>query len=378
MAALTMGVIGHATKENELRAPIHPSHFSRISPELRSRIFLESGYGDRFGVPDSRCAELFGGVMTRDEIFARSDIVLLPKPTEGDFDSFREGQVLWGWPHCVQGRAITQLGIDKKLTMIAWEAMHLWRGDLFDLHVFHLNNELAGYAGVLHALKLKGITGHYGAPLRACVIGFGSVGRGAIHALQGLGFGDVTLFTQRPGHTVGQPIPSIKHWQYQRIGDTDRCQVILDDSVMPMATALGHFDVIVNCVLQDTDAPMMYVSSDELGELKPGSLIIDVSCDLAMGFSFARPTSFEEPAFSVDRGILYYAVDHTPSYLWDSATQEISTALLPFLPTVMAGPAAWGASPTIKRSIEIQDGRILNPKILSFQRRDAEWPHRSL
>jgi len=378
MSTLTMGVIGHARKENEKRAPIHPDHLERIDPSLREHILLEAGYADRFGRDDAWLAERVGGVVGRDELFARSEVVLMPKPTVDDFDSFREGQVLWGWPHCVQGPEITQLGIDKKLTMIAWEAMHLWRGDDWDLHVFHLNNEIAGYAAVLHALQLEGLTGHYGASRKACVIGFGSVGRGAIHALQGLGVNDITLFTQRPGHTVGRPIPSVKHWQYGRTGDGPACHVKLDSGHMPMAKALGHFDIVVNCALQDTDAPLMYLHDHELGELQRGSLIIDVSCDEAMGFSFARPTSFERPAFRVGDHCLYYAVDHTPSYLWNSATQTISTALLPFVPVVMAGPDAWDADATIRRSIEIRDGRILNPKILSFQQRATEFPHGKL
>ena len=73
--------------------------------------------------------------------------------------------------------------------------------------------------------------------------------------------------------------------------------------------------------------------------------------------------------------VLYYAVDHSPSYLWDAATWEISEALLPFLPTVMGGPEAWDANPTIRRAIEIRDGVIQNPAILSFQGRSAKHPH---
>lgn len=375
MSALTMGVIGHARKENEKRAPIHPDHLERIDEGLRQRMVFESGYADRFGYDDAWLAERVGAVTGRDSLFERSDIVLMPKPTEADFDSFREGQILWGWPHCVQGGPITQLGIDKKLTMIAWEAMHLWRGDLWDLHVFHLNNEIAGYAGVLHALSLRGITGHYGSYQKACVIGFGSVGRGTIHALQGLGVNDITLFTQRPGHTVGQPIPSVKHWQYARTGEGTACHVALDSGDMPMAQALGHFDIVVNCALQDTDAPMMYVDEGELDQLRRGTLIIDVSCDEGMGFSFAKPTSFEDPAFLVGDHCMYYAVDHTPSYLWNSATETISEALIPFIPVVMGGPDAWGEDATIRKSIEIRDGVIVNPKILSFQNRDGAYPH---
>ena len=45
--------------------------------------------------------------------------------------------------------------------------------------------------------------------------------------------------------------------------------------------------------------------------------------------------------------ILYYAVDHSPSYLWNSATWEISDAVLPFLRPVLEGPAAWDADETL-------------------------------
>ena len=67
----------------------------------------------------------------------------------------RAGQVLWGWPHCVQDTELTQLAIDQRLTLIAFEAMNHWTRDgAFSLHVFHKNNELAGYCSVLHALQL--------------------------------------------------------------------------------------------------------------------------------------------------------------------------------------------------------------------------------
>ena len=138
---------------------------------------------------------------------------------------------------------------------------------------------------------------------------------------------------------------------------------------------LARHDIVVNCVLQDTDDPLMFVTDDDLGLFKPGTLIIDVSCDEGMGFEWARPTSFDEPMFTVGDGVHYYAVDHSPSYLWDSATWEISEALIPHLRTVMAGPAGWEASETIRRAIEIRDGVVQNPRILSFQHRGADYPH---
>jgi alanine dehydrogenase len=94
-----------------------------------------------------------------------------------------------------------------------------------------------------------------------------------------------------------------------------------------------------------------------------------------MGFSWARPTTFTDPTFVVGDKVVYYAVDHSPSYLWNSATWENSGALLPFLRTVLGGSGAWDADPTIRRAIEIRDGVIQNPAILSFQNRAPEHPH---
>jgi alanine dehydrogenase len=132
---------------------------------------------------------------------------------------------------------------------------------------------------------------------------------------------------------------------------------------------------VVNCTLQDPNAPLTYLRTEDLGAFRPGSLIVDVSVDAAMGFSWARPTSFTDPMFTVGESTNYYAVDHSPSYLWNSATWEISEALMPFLRTVMEGPDAWAESDTIDRATEIAGGRICNPAILEFQRRSAEYPH---
>ncbi len=378
-----LGVIGSAFKENERRLPLHPEHFPQISEGLRAHIYFEEGYGHPFDIEDSKLQESFAGTMPRADLFKNCDIVLLPKPTEQDFPFFRDDLVVWGWPHCVQGESITQQAIDKKLTLIAWEAMHGYHRDgTWAYHTFHKNNEMAGYCAVLHALSLAGFTGHYGSPGRkAAVISFGSTARGAVHALTGLGFSDITVFTQRAVQAVTTQIPGLHYLEYTDPDGTGKNLVMHDpisDTDKAFADKLCEYDVIVNCILQDTDKPLMFIDESHVEKLKPLSVVIDVSCDLGMGFSFARPTSFEEPAFEVGRKVLYYAVDHTPSYLWESASFDISMALLPYLETVMSGPEEWAKDLTIQRSIEIQDGKVLNPKILSFQNRSEEHPYAKL
>jgi alanine dehydrogenase len=277
----------------------------------------------------------------------------------------------------VQDEVLTQLAIDRRLTLIAFEAMNHRHADgTFALHVFHKNNELAGYSSVLHALQLRGLTGDYGRRLRAAVIGFGATARGAVTALKAHGIHDVDVLTNREVAAVASPIHSARIMHFHHDDENPRrSQVMTEDGLAPLSEFLAGHDLIVNCVLQDTDAPLTFLVDDDLPTLARGTLIVDVSCDLGMGFSWARPTSFDEPMFTVGDNVHYYGVDHTPSYLWDSATWENSQALLPYLPVVLAGGDGWDADETIRRAIEIREGVVQNPDILSFQRRTADYPH---
>lgn len=378
MTGLRLGVLGVSSKPDERRLPIHPAHLERIDPGLRQRITLETGYGRRFGVSDDQLCPLVAGVADRAEVVASSDVVLLPKPQASDVAAMRDRQTLWGWPHCVQDTAITQLAIDKHLTLVAFEAMNHWRRDgSFGLHVLHKNNELAGYASVLHALQLCGLTGDYGRRLTAVVIGFGATARGAVTALKAIGVHDIQVLTGRDVAAVSAPIHSARMAHF----DQDEAapflsHVTTEAGRVPIAPFLAACDIVVNCTLQDPNAPLMFLREEDLPAFRPGSLIVDVSCDEGMGFSWARPTSFADPMFEVGDHIAYYAVDHSPSHLWNAATWEISEALLPFVGTVLGGPTAWDADATIARAIEIRDGVVVNPAILEFQGREADYPHR--
>jgi alanine dehydrogenase len=377
---LSLGVISRSRKENENRLPIHPQHFERIDPDLRRTIYLEQGYGERFGVADEQLAGFVAGMRSREQLIAECDVILLAKPLPEDVAELRPGQILWGWPHCVQDEKLTQLAIDRKLTVIAFEAMNHWNRDgSFNLHVFHKNNELAGYCSVLHALELIGSTGDYGRRLRAVVIGFGATARGSVTALNAHGVHDVHILTARGLTAVSSPIHSatMVHFDHDvnNPGDPRRSHAITEDGRVPLAGFLAEHDIIVNCVLQDTNAPLTFLIDDDLALLKPGSLIIDVSCDEEMGFSWARPTTFTEPTFVVGDNVTYYAVDHSPSHLWNSASWEISEALLPHLRPVLTGPSTWDTHETVRRAIEIRNGAVRNPAILSFQHRSPDYPH---
>ena len=204
---MKIGVFKTSYKENEKRVPIYPEHIQKISKPIREQLVFEENYGFDYGYTNEDIKNLGCSLAAREELY-QCDIIILPKPVAADLEQMKEGGILCGWTHAVQQRDITDLAIQKKLTLLAWEEMNLVNKH-GKLHIFYRNNELAGYAGVLHFLELKGMDGHYGPRKKVVILGYGSVSRGAIYALQGRGFNNIVVYTQRPSHLVVDKNPDV-------------------------------------------------------------------------------------------------------------------------------------------------------------------------
>jgi len=379
MNNLKIGVIGTSKKEDEQRYPIHPAHLSRIPEKLRKQLIFEEGYGLPFGITDEQIASQTGGIASRHDLLSKIGTVIINKPILEDLQDLCIGGTLWGYVHCVQQRDITQAAIDRKQTLIAFEDMFVWSNNIQGRHTFYKNNEMAGYCAVKHALQLKGIDGHYGNQRKVIIFGFGAVSRGAIHALKAHGFRDITICIQRKDCEVREEVLDCHYARIQHgINNEPRMMVIEHDgSKKPLTDLISQSDIIINGIFQDTQNPTDFIIEEESSYLKPKSLIIDVSCDEGMGFFFAKPTTFKKPLIKY-KTIDYYAVDHTPSYLWESATRSISGALIVYLSTVLAGRKSWQKNETIRKAINIENGIIQNDAILSFQNRELNYPHNTI
>lgn len=377
MDLLKMGVIGTSKKEDERRVPIHPEHLKRLPEHIRRQLVFEKGYGAPFRIKDEEISALTGGIATRSEILADIGSVIIAKPILSDLEELKVGGTIWGYPHCAQQSQITQIAIDKKSTLIAFEDMYVWKPNgQAGRHTFYKNNEIAGYSAVIHALQLKGIDGHYGNQRKAIIFSFGAVSRGAIYALKAHGFRDITICVQRPDHEVREEVLDV-HYTRIRKGKENEPRLIVvehDGSERPLLDLISESEIIINGTYQNTDDPIDFVKEEEKSMLKPGTLIIDVSCDEGMGFYFAKPTTFKKPILAIGE-IDYYAVDHTPSYFWESASRSISAALIVHVPSVVSGRKSWAKNETIKNAINVDRGVIVKDTILRFQHRQKNYPH---
>ena len=84
---------------------------------------------------------------------------------------------------------------------------------------------------------------------------------------------DVSVLTHTEAAAVAAPIHSVRLITYTR--DPDRPDQTLDRTLEldsrheSMSEFLAEHNVIVNCVLQDTEAPLTFVTNDELSLFAP-------------------------------------------------------------------------------------------------------------
>ncbi len=86
--------------------------------------------------------------------------------------------------------------------------------------------------------------------------------------------------------------------------------------------------MLINCIMWDKTRTDHLVYREDLKLMRPGSLIVDVTCDEHGALETSVSTSHDDPTYVVD-GILHYAVDNIPSAFAHSASQTLSAATLP-------------------------------------------------
>jgi N5-(carboxyethyl)ornithine synthase len=310
-------------KENEFRRAILPEDLRGMRNP--GRCFIERGFGESVGVSDAEYERAGAHLASREEVISK-DIVCNPKGLDSDMvPLIKPGSILFGWVHAVQGREITGILVDRRMTAVAWE-------DMFEegrLHVFWRNNEIAGEAAVIHAARFSGRLPY---EWNVAVLGRGNCARGALRILEKIG-AKATVYPK------------------------ERMFKLRDD--------VERYDVVVNALLWDVFETRLVLSAADIKRMKRGSMIIDVSCDSeGMCIETTHPTTIVDPVF-VLHGVIHYAVDHTASLFCRSATAAISAAAAPYIDYLIEG----ARNDVLDRATIIRDGKILDERIIRFQNR---------
>jgi alanine dehydrogenase len=89
-------------------------------------------------------------------------------------------------------------------------------------------------------------------------------------------------------------------------------------------------DMIIGAVLIPGAAAPKLISKARLGELKPGSVLVDVAIDQGGCFETSRATTHQDPVYDVD-GIMHYCVANMPGAVARTSTLALGNATMPFM-----------------------------------------------
>jgi len=99
---------------------------------------------------------------------------------------------------------------------------------------------------------------------------------------------------------------------------------------LDIARAVRRADLVIGAVLlKGAKAPRL-VTREIVSEMKPGSVIIDVSVDRGGCVETTHPTSHSDPIYLVD-SVLHYGVPNMPGAVPRTSTHGLSNATFPYI-----------------------------------------------
>lgn len=299
--------------------PINMEHIKNLDA-----LYFEKGYGLSVGVLDEEYERLGCHVVSREEVF-NCDVISDVKLGDADYLSLiGDNKILFGWAHAVQNVDFTSKMIENLHTVIAWE-------EIFEngRYIFYRNREVAGEAAVMHAFRYSGKMPY---DSKVAILGNGQTTKGALRILHGLG-ANVDVYGRK-----------------------------LEDL---FKKKMFEYDVLINCVMWDTSRKDRIIYKEDLKKMKPGTLIIDVSCDPHLEIETSHPTTIDNPVYVID-GVIHYAVDNTPAMYPVTVTKVLSEGISKYIDSLIENSfEKWPES--IRNATVIQDGHILDNRIVEFR-----------
>ncbi|HEU0221610.1 MAG TPA: alanine dehydrogenase, partial [Paracoccaceae bacterium] len=89
-------------------------------------------------------------------------------------------------------------------------------------------------------------------------------------------------------------------------------------------------DLVIGAVLVPGAAAPKLVTRALVGRMKPGSVLVDVAIDQGGCFETSRPTTHDDPIYTVD-GIVHYCVANMPGAVPRTSTIALGNATMPFM-----------------------------------------------
>ena len=289
-------------------------------------VVIEHNAGEASHYRDKDYSEAGARIIYEKAEVLRAPILVKSAPViEEDLPMLQMNQIIISPIHLSAMRAdLLQKMMDKRITGISFENL---KDDSGTYPIVRSMSEIAGSAVMLIAgqylssanhgkgVLLGGISGI--PPTKVIILGAGIVGEFAARAALALGasvkvFDNSVYRLKRLQNNIGQ-----RMWTS-----------VIEPRIL--AKQIKTCEIAVGALSSQSGRTPVVVSEEMVSNMRPGSVIIDVSIDRGGCFETSRITTHEQPVFS-KYGVIHYCVPNIPSGFARTASHAISNVLMPLL-----------------------------------------------
>jgi alanine dehydrogenase len=310
----------------ERRIALTPAAVQSLT-KAGNTVYLEKGAGAASHFSDEEFMLVGANIVYgAEEVYGRSEMLLkISPPSQAVCEQLLDSQILFSFLHLAVARTSTfSTLLRKKICSISYELIEDEDGNL---PILQGMSEIAGQMSIQVAARYlesnhngRGVVlgGTAGVPPSLVVIvGAGTVGQAAAETALGVG-AKVIMFDN-----------DLARLRIVRDRFNRRVETAVT-SPYNLTRALRNADVLIGAVLIKGERAPHVVSEEMVRQMKPGSIIIDVSIDQGGCIETSRPTTIDEPIY-VLHDVIHYCVPNMSANVARTATYALTNSLLPYI-----------------------------------------------
>jgi alanine dehydrogenase len=341
-------------KDNEYRVALPPGGVKTLT--LRGHeVLVQAGAGAGSGFNDDEYKKA-GARITPDAAATWNGAQMVMKvkePRPEEYGFLRDDLLLFTYLHLAAEEELTKELLKKGTSGVAYETVELADRSLPLLTPM---SEVAGRMSIqVGAFYLQRANGGSGKlmggipgvrPAHVVVIGGGIVGTNAAKMALGMG-AQVTLLDINLDRL--RYLDDVMHGRFYSVASNP----------VNVAEATSVADLVVGAVLIPGARAPQLVTREMIGNMKKGSVVVDVAIDQGGCVETIKPTSHSDPVYDID-GVVHYGVTNMPGAVPRTSTYGLSNATLPYAIKLadQGLEAAAKANPALALGVNTYQGKI--------------------
>ena len=341
----------------EYRVGMIPSGVKELVDE-GNEVFVETNAGMGIGMTDQDYIDAGATILsTSEEVFDISELIIKVKePQLNECEMLKTGQVLFTYLHLAadpeQAAALVKSGV----TAIAYETVTADNGSL------PLLTPMSAVAGRLSiqagAYALQKANGGRGVLLggvpgvkagQVLIIGGGVSGAHAAEMAVGLG-AQVTILD-----LSSDRLKELSNKFGDKVSTRVSSKQLINELVV-------ESDLVIGAVLVAGAAAPKLVTIENVKQMRPGSVMVDISIDQGGCFETSKPTTHAEPTYIVD-DVVHYCVTNMPGAVPRTSTFALTNETLPFIKSL----ANSGWQNALKNDEHLKNGLNVHAGSINFE-----------